>query len=77
MCVVITCRALVAPENGFLFLDLVENDQYFAGDIVIFACANGFELVGSPNLVCQSDGEWTGEEPTCKREYQCTAQRKF
>ena len=56
----------MAPENGSLD---PEEDQYVVDDVVTFNCDDGFELVGSRKLTCQTDGEWTDDEPTCEREF--------
>ena len=37
------------------------------GDIAVYTCDDGFELVGDPTRVCMNDTTWSGEPPTCRR----------
>ena len=32
------------------------------GSVVKFTCDEGYELVGSPVVVCQQDGTWSGSD---------------
>ena len=32
------------------------------GSVVKFTCNEGYELVGSPVVVCQEDGTWSGSD---------------
>ena len=36
-------------------------------DICSFTCDTGYELTGSENRTCQSDGSWSGISAMCKR----------
>ena len=36
--------------------------------VVVYKCDEGYSLIGSSTRVCQSSGEWSGEEPFCERE---------
>ena len=55
----VQCPTLVAPSNGRLKIA-------GPGGYEVVACDTGFNLVGTPQHVCQSDGTWSGSEPTCK-----------
>ena len=35
-------------------------------DTATYACETGFNLVGMSERVCQSDGTWSGSDPTCQ-----------
>ena len=35
------------------------------GDTCTYQCDDGYELSGDMSRECQSDGTWTGSEPTC------------
>ena len=34
--------------------------------VVVYKCDEGYSLIGSSTRVCQSSGEWSGEEPFCE-----------
>jgi len=36
-------------------------------DTCSFICNTGYELTGSDNRTCQSDGSWSGTETVCAR----------
>lgn len=35
------------------------------GAIVSYECMDGYSLVGVTERVCQENGKWSGEEPSC------------
>ena len=37
------------------------------GDKIKFSCNRGFNLVGSQQIVCDEDGQWSGQIPSCER----------
>ena len=37
-----------------------------AGDTATFSCDDGYRLVGTSVLTCQSVGGWTASPPTCQ-----------
>ncbi len=41
------------------------------GDTVTFGCDEGFELLGSPELTCETNGNWSGAWPMCVRGMHC------
>ncbi|KAK2150293.1 hypothetical protein LSH36_413g01017 [Paralvinella palmiformis] len=43
------------------------NGEYVFGDTVRFKCRPGFERVGTPEMFCDPDGNWTDDFPTCVR----------
>ena len=54
------CPMLLDPMNGMvLWRDLTE------GARATYSCNEGFVLAGDAVRICQSDGMWSGEEPTC------------
>jgi len=59
---VIDCGVLYAPANG-----AVELTGTFLGDKATYNCNPGYVLKRQAIRVCQVDGEWSGEEPVCKR----------
>ena len=36
------------------------------GDATSFTCDDGYELIGSMNVTCTSDGTWSDEPPMCR-----------
>ena len=37
--------------------------------VVSFKCDEGYSLIGPSARVCQSNGNWSGEEPFCERKH--------
>jgi CUB/sushi domain-containing protein len=54
------CPALSDIPNGSVMVN-----GFGAGDTAVYSCDEGYELVGEPTRVCQSDSTWSGEPPTC------------
>ena len=52
------------PEINHGFI--LEGDKPFttAGHVVQYACADSWNLTGSPNVTCQNSGQWT-TPPEC------------
>lgn len=44
----------------------MEAYDYNVHSTIDFHCEKGHQLIGEPSLVCQSDGEWSGESPKCE-----------
>ena len=53
------------PANG-----VVSQSGNSEGDTATYTCNDGYELVGSETLNCQSDGNWDDVPPVCRREFQ-------
>lgn len=54
------CKSLTAPSSG--------NVSLSTNGLVTIAthtCADGYEMVGSDVLTCNTNGEWTNTPPTC------------
>eukprot|EP00117_Sycon_ciliatum_P024152 scpid46494/ scgid20336/ Sushi, von Willebrand factor type A, EGF and pentraxin domain-containing protein 1; Polydom len=61
-CERITCSDLSAPSNGSL---QSTGPPYFLS-VRNFKCSSGYELLGHPSTVCQSNGKWSRPSPSCK-----------
>jgi hypothetical protein len=61
-CEVVRCRNLTGPYNGNIMLS--KKGEIFESTAT-FSCQNGSLLNGSSQIICQSDGYWTGSEPSC------------
>ena len=62
---VVDCGPLDPPLNGFIFINSTT-----IGSEAIYTCGPGFAIVplsesGEVTRVCESNGNWTGEEPLC------------
>ena len=61
-----TCEKINCPQppdvqNGFF-----EGTRYLFGDLVVYKCNRGYELLGDPDRVCSADSTWSGSNPFCR-----------
>ena len=61
---VVDCGGLSNPTNGQVKLSGTR-----VGSTAKYFCNIGFDLVGDNIRKCRSNGQWSGEEPVCKRKY--------
>ncbi len=59
---VVDCGPLEAPAGGKV---LVSSSP--SGYLAVYSCEKGFELSGDSVRYCQSDGVWSGRQPTCEQ----------
>lgn len=45
-----------------------EGDMFTYGSVVQFSCFPGYEMSGAAETECLSNGQWSGDVPTCERE---------
>ncbi len=63
------CGELQDPLNGF-----VSTTGRVAGSTATYSCALGYNLMMGDNpRTCSSQGQWTGEVPTCQSTYHIIA----
>ncbi|XP_043916972.1 sushi, von Willebrand factor type A, EGF and pentraxin domain-containing protein 1 isoform X2 [Protopterus annectens] len=62
-CEAVHCPELQAPENGYFVQNICNNHFNAACGI---RCRTGFDIVGSSIRLCQSTGQWSGVQPTCR-----------
>lgn len=55
------CGNLSVPRNG----TIIGNETTYPNDL-LFACDDGFNLIGSTVRSCQADSEWSGNETYCE-----------
>jgi len=55
-----SCGNPGTPENGEK-----NSSSYQYGSAISFSCNVGYTLQGSQVRTCQTNGEWTGTQPTC------------
>ncbi|XP_066834877.1 sushi domain-containing protein 2 isoform X3 [Anser cygnoides] len=57
---VISCGWLDHPTNG-----RKDGTNYLLGSTIHFICNQGYELIGSKEIICQVTGVWSGDIPNC------------
>lgn len=55
-----SCGNPGTPDNGEK-----NSSSYQYGNAISFTCNVGYTMQGSPVRTCQTNGEWTGTQPTC------------
>ena len=71
------CGDPVCPPNSYIAVAPVkQNGAYSIGDVLVFACNNGFEPSGNCNVRCQPGGIWTVTDFTCSRAQSMLNQRQ-
>ena len=62
----ILCDNLLIPSNGEITsCSSGRIGVGYEGDTCSFTCNTGYELTGSPQRTCQSDGSWSGSPVSC------------
>ena len=56
----VLCPLLSAPENGAVMVN-----GWSVGEMAVFTCNEGYELVGASKLTCQENGMWDNPPPMC------------
>ncbi|XP_072130136.1 P-selectin-like isoform X5 [Mobula birostris] len=64
-CKAVTCQALTDPEQGVMNCSHPIGDFSYSS-MCDFSCVEGFALKGSKSLQCQSNGQWTAQNPNCE-----------
>ena len=59
--ILLECLIQEAPENGAV----IQPEQPVTGDTADFTCDEGYLLFGEASLLCDSEGNWTGDAPVC------------
>ena len=59
----VMCPTLSPPTNGS-----VDFEAQGVGSKARYSCIEGFVLEGPQSRSCQTNGAWSGREPTCERE---------
>lgn len=61
-CLRTVCQQIMAVENG----NVLGNDTSVGAEVQ-FTCQPDYVLRGPSSLMCQSDGQWTADVPTCEQ----------
>ncbi|XP_074008515.1 complement factor H [Numenius arquata] len=67
-CEVAKCSPVQAPENGRIIMTgaFELSREYSFGQLINFECNENYQLVGSKELICSSDGKWSSDVPWCQ-----------
>ena len=63
---VVNCYSPQYFPNGTVTL---VNGSITLNSTVKYECRMGLQLVGSANRICQSNGQWSGQEPRCEGKF--------
>ena len=63
----VQCPELSDPIHGITSCLLINRPSFSYEDTCSFRCDIGYELHDSNNRTCQSDGNWSGADATCRR----------
>ena len=63
--VLVACLPLTNPNNGRITCSLGDDEVLSYEDTCSFTCNTGYELTGSTERICQSDGSWSGSPVSC------------
>lgn len=58
-----SCPSLSTPSNGQISL----SSGLVKGSTATYTCNNGYKATYSDTRYCQTDGQWSGGEPSCIR----------
>ena len=61
----VSCSLLTDPINGMINCSLGDDNATSYEDTCSFTCNAGYELTGSRERTCQSDGNWNGSPVSC------------
>ncbi|XP_062396893.1 sushi, von Willebrand factor type A, EGF and pentraxin domain-containing protein 1-like isoform X4 [Sardina pilchardus] len=69
----LTCEVVKCSQPGATNATITEGaaDSYQYGAIVKYKCPAGHTLLGSPELRCKSDGQWSSNPPVCLKVVEC------
>nr|XP_039250433.1 sushi, von Willebrand factor type A, EGF and pentraxin domain-containing protein 1-like isoform X1 [Styela clava] len=59
------CSVSRAPRNGYV--DTKELTLVTNGTVVTYSCRTGYDLIGKAVLICENDGDFSGETPRCEK----------
>ncbi|XP_066299942.1 uncharacterized protein, partial [Branchiostoma lanceolatum] len=62
-CETILCNPLKPIPNGLVYLS---HDTAYVGVQAAFQCNDGFHLIGSAEVTCQQNGQWSSTPPKCQ-----------
>uniref|UniRef100_A0A2K6F0U8 E-selectin n=1 Tax=Propithecus coquereli TaxID=379532 RepID=A0A2K6F0U8_PROCO len=72
VCEAVKCDAVHPPPRGLVTYTHSPTGEFTYKSTCAFSCEQGFELHGSAQLECTSQGQWTQEVPSCQA-VQCSS----
>lgn len=60
------CHSLSPPHGGSVSPESCQNLENNIGKICKFNCSHGYDIIGSPTLVCKTQG-WSETKPVCRK----------
>ncbi|CAH0715962.1 unnamed protein product, partial [Brenthis ino] len=64
-CAPIYCPDPLVPEKGRLLTSSSKESKYPVGDLIIYSCEVGYEILGESSIVCTENGFWSHPPPFC------------
>ncbi|CAF4748505.1 unnamed protein product [Pieris macdunnoughi] len=65
-CIPIYCPDPIIPEHGQLLTKTTSKDgKYPVGDLLIYTCDTGYQVLGEASIVCTENGFWSHPPPFC------------
>lgn len=61
----IYCPDPLVPEKGRLLSSSSKESKYPVGDLIIYSCEEGYEILGESSIVCTENGFWSHPPPFC------------
>lgn len=61
----IYCPDPLVPENGRLLTTSSKESKYPVGDLIMYSCEEGYEILGESSIVCTENGFWSHPPPFC------------
>ena len=61
----VSCESLSNPVNGIVGCNTREDGVALYEDVCSFSCNTGYEVTGSSERTCQSNGSWSGSPVSC------------
>lgn len=52
-------------SNGTITYTNGDPSNVFIGDVLIYSCEVGYELLGASERFCMRNGNWSGPQPQC------------
>ena len=64
LCIIVSeCDGLSSPGNGSVS---TSNEQTTFGQVAVYSCHHGYDLIGNRTRMCQQNGNWSGIVPVCQ-----------
>ncbi|XP_068617920.1 locomotion-related protein Hikaru genki isoform X3 [Battus philenor] len=65
-CIPIYCPNPLVPEKVKLLTQTpAKNGKYLVGDLITYACDEGYQVLGESSIVCTENGFWSHPPPFC------------